>query len=286
MLTPLCLGLLLVQVTAVDAGVASEGAPARSLLSPIFRAPSTTPSNDYQLRRASDGSGDFVYEATAFSARIARDGSVSFHDKHLTLSTILTLPFRPRTYRPPIMGVPSLEAIIRGHGTAPPPPSPDVQQESSVNYGARLPIPTVTPFRPDSREACRYPDPCFFAAAAVLVSVSATFDLTDELMRATGQDPYRFAKARFLAGTQELRIRLAARGHADELRRSIADLPERLTTIACDDRLTLAERRAILQALRTELDTSSAAGHEAQEIIGRFLEKFDRAGGALACTVR
>jgi len=86
----------------------------------------------------------------------------------------------------------------------------------------------------------------------VFVSVNGQFDVTDELMRLAGQDPYRFAKAQFLAGTRDLRVRLAARAHAEDVRRSIANLPARLAVVACDDQRSVAERRAILEALRAD----------------------------------
>ncbi len=80
-------------------------------------------------------------------------------------------------------------------------------------------------------------------------------------MRLGGQDlPYRYAKASFLAGTREMRTRMAARAHADDVRSSAAGLPEHLETIACDGRLSVGERRAIIEALGVELDTSTAEG--------------------------
>jgi hypothetical protein len=275
--------LLVAQAAAAgDAGVASS-IPRGSLLAPIGSRPSVAPLRDYELRRAPNG--DLVHEARGFTARIAPDGSVSFRDRHLTLSLLPLLP-RARGPRGPITSVPSLEAVIRNHGNPPPPAPADVAQESSIAYGARLPSPTVTPYRPDPREACSYPAPCFFAAAVVLVSVNGEFDLTDELMRLAGQDPYRFAKARFLAGTRDLRARLSARAHAEDLRRSLVDLPERLTLIACDDQRSEAERRAVLEALRAELDTGSPEGRDAGETIGRFLAGLERDGGGVACPPR
>lgn len=268
--------VIFLQAPAVGGLGPTSPAPRSSLLAPLGSKPMVVPAPDYELRRAPNG--DLVYEAPGFTARVARDGSVSFHDKHLTLS-VLPLLLQPRSRaRVPISSVPSLEAVIRGRGQPPPPP-PDLVQDSSVAYGSRLPIPTVTPYRPDPREACRYPDPCFFGAAGVWVSVSGTMDLTDEVMRLAGQDPYRFAKARFLAGTREMRARLAARAHTEDLRHSIADLPGRLTAIACDEQRSVAERRAILQALRAELDGETAEAPEASAVILRFLAILDAADG-------
>lgn len=265
------------------AGGDPGAAPRRSLLAPIGSKPTVVPAQDYELRRGPGG--DLVYEAPGFTARIARDGSVSFRDKHLTLSLLPLIP-RAGGPRAPTPSVPSVEMIIRNRGKVPPPPPPDVVEESSVAYGARLPVPWVTRYRPDPREACGFPDPCFFDARVLFISANITFDLTDALMRLSGQDPYRFAKARFLAGTRDLRVRLAARAHAEDVRRSLVDLPGRLAAIACDDQRSVAERRAILEALRGELDAGSGEGRDAGETIARFLAALDRADGGVACPSR
>lgn len=258
----------------VDAGVASTDGSSPGPLLPLA---------DYQLRPGKDGTGDLTYDATGFTARVARDGSVTFRDKHLTVSLAL-LPLLGRGAVP--SGVPSLESILRGHGTKRAAPTPVSAQEQSALYGARLPIPTVTPYRPDPREACQYPQPCFFNASLLPLSIRGGFDLTDELMRLGGQDPYRYAKAQFLAGTRELRIRMAARAHADDVRNSVTGLSAELDAIACDGRLTVGERRAIIEALGAELDSSTSEARAAQAEIARFLARFPRPDGASPCSVR
>jgi hypothetical protein len=270
----------------VDAGAASAERPSPrplQLALPAGRDPDV-PSADYELRRVEDGTGDLIYEAPGFTARVARDGSVTFRDKHLTLSLAL-LPHLGRQ-AVPTGGVPSLESILRGRGPKREPPTPVSAEEQAALYGSRLPIPTVTPYRPDPREACQYPQTCFFNASVLLLSVKGTFDLSDELMRLAGQDPYRYPKARFLAGTRELRVRMAARAHADDLRDSATRLPDRLGTIACDERLTVAERRAVIEALGAELDTSTPEGRVAEAEIGRFIARFQRPDGGSACATR
>jgi hypothetical protein len=273
--------LLVAQAGAADPGAAPASRP--SLLAPLGTKPVAVPAQDYQLRRESNG--DLVYEASGFTARIARDGSVSFHDRHLTLS-LLPLILRPRGTRAPITSVPSLESIIRHHGEVPPPPSPDAVEASSIAYGARLPVPSVTPYRPDPREVCGPRDACFPGKPAVVISASGTFDLTDELLRLAGDDPYRFAKARFLASTSDLRVQLAVRAHAEDLRRSLVDLPSHLAGIACDEERSVAERHAILEALRAELDAGTAESRDASATIGRFLATLLRADGGVACPPR
>ena len=61
---------------AVDGGAPAPPAP-RSLLS--LPAPRQSPPPDeYKLRRATDGSGELVYEASGFYANVARDGRYGF----------------------------------------------------------------------------------------------------------------------------------------------------------------------------------------------------------------
>jgi hypothetical protein len=270
---------------ATDAGVPTAPndtiAPATSpLVGPLSSKPGGTsrPLDEYRLHRASDGSGDLVYESEGFTARVSRDGSVKFRDQHLAFS-VLPLLFGRASGKP---AVPSVEEMLR-HLKGPRPSRPSDQEvaESWTRYGSRLAIPEVTPYRPDPREACQFPSPCFWNAPAVLVSVNIAFDLTDELMRMSGQDPYRFAKARFLAGTREMRAELGARAHADDLRRSMVDLPKYVQAIACDPTRSLAERRALLAALRTELDGTTSEGRAAASVIDRRLA--DEADGKVTC---
>jgi len=96
-------------------------------------------------------------------------------------------------------------------------------------------------------------------------------------MRMNGQDPYRYQKAKFLVATHDLRAHMAAKMHAERIRRASAELPSRLLSIGCDERLSLRDRRAILVALRAEMDTSIPQGREAAEEIEAFLaSKLDR----------
>jgi hypothetical protein len=280
------LALLLAAVTAPDGGAPTvDNRPRPSLLAPLGDRARPGSDDVYKLTRAKDGSGELTYDAAGFTARVARDGSVTFHDKGFGLKLLPLL--RTRALRPPVMGVPSLFSVIQNGGRLEPTAPLDVQQDAANNYGAHLPIPTLTPYRPDPREACMYPRPCFFDAQTLLLTADATLDLTDEVMRLAGQDPYRYDKARFLTGTRELRTRLAARAHADDLRGSMADLPRRLTAIQCDDRLSAADRRAILRQLRAELDPTTDEGRAAAATIDRFVDRFvtgaDRPDAGLIC---
>lgn len=283
MTAPIAIATLLLSrlpatLALADAGVAPGAArsaitsPALILV-PVNRTPTTgEPTADqYRLERAKDGSGELLYDAASFKARIARDGSVAFRDKHMgALSLIPSLP------GPPSSNVPTLEGVIRRRGRKDPKALPSDPAADET----RWPEKTVSRYRPDPREACTYPSPCFFDAAAVLVGARGGVDLTDEVMRLGGRDPYRFQKARFLTATRELRIRMAGRAHAEDIQRSASDLQRRLDDIVCDERLSLNERRGIIQALRAELDSSTDADQFAAPIAGALQRLQNADGGA------
>jgi hypothetical protein len=228
------------------------------------------------LRDANDGSGDLLYQGNGFSARIAPDGSVTFSDKRISDATLVPwVPMRAR------MGVPSLESSLRmllgGRKPAPPPPS-ELDEGLAPPETKQL-IPEVSRYRPDPREGCRT---CSgFNELAVPVQGMARFDLTDELTRFSDQDPNRYQKAVFLAATHERRIQMAVRTHAANIRRASAELPARLQAIACDDRLSHRERRAILVQLGREMDPTRPEGAGAAKAITGFVDRFD--AGQVVC---
>jgi len=254
-------------------GVAAPAKPP-SLLAPL-PAPPPAQAEAYELRRADDGSGDLLYRAPGFDARIHRDGSVRFTDRHVSLNFLPWLPYRTNA------GTPTLQSILSGVLLKPAPVVGGARGSNGVagttNGGIRAYapppayVPAISPFRPDPNEGCRYPKPCFFDASVVLLSVAGTFDLTDELMRLGGQDPYRYEKARFMKGTGELRSRLAARAHADDLRAASDQLPRHLEDIAGDRNLTPAERRATIEALGLEMDATTPEGRKARALIDAFV---------------
>jgi hypothetical protein len=266
---------LILTVALYAAAEADAGAPAPPPAAPpsLIALPRKAPApseRTYELHRAKDGSGDLIYEAAGFTARIAHDGTPRFIDKHFTLLT----PWSALAPSAPPRGDGSLQGLLidvlgrkgprRQPREADPPPDP-------------VPlVPTMSPYRPDPREVCMYPRPCFFEAAVVIVGATGTGDLTDFLMRMHGQDPYRFEKARFLDATGKLRGGLAARALAENVRRAKAELPRKLEEIACDGSRSVGERRATIEGLRDEMAGDAPAAREAAATITRFLqERFD-----------
>jgi hypothetical protein len=251
---------------------ADAGAPPPANLFLVAPRKSAPPADrQYELRRAKDGSGDLVYEAPGFTARIARDGAARFVDKHFSLIG----PWSALKPQPPPQGESSLEGlffdVLAGRS-----PKRSQPRDADPPPGPVPLVPTASPYRPDPREACTYPRPCFFDAAVVLVQAVGATDLTDELLRLHGQDPYRYEKARLLEATSKLRGGLAARALAENVRRARAELPERLEAIACDQSRSVRERRATLEALRDEMAGDTPAAREAAATIARFLaERFE-----------
>ena len=271
------LALTLPALLAADAG--TEGAAPNALppaaLMPAPRAAPETQRLD--LKDAKDGSGELVYEGRGFTARVARDGSVRFTDKGITgASPLGFLPMRVD------MPVPSLQSTVRalraGHNPPPAPPS-ELDQGEAPPETKQL-IPEVSRYHVDAREGCRLCTTGFFELA-VPINWFGRFDLSDELTRFSGQDPFRQQKAVFLVATRDQRIQMAARAHAADLRRANSELPGRLQAVACEDRLTYREKRAILVALGNEMDTATPEGANAAQAIGAFVERFD--SGEVVC---
>jgi hypothetical protein len=200
-----------------------------SLLAPLPGELLPTPrENEYLLKPTDDRSGDLSYQASGFEARIHGDGSVSFRDKTIGSLSLPWLPLRTGVRGPTVQGLLKNLFVVRPVSrTGIPAPG----EASGPPVETRAVIPAVTPYRPDPREACRYPN-CFFDGKVMLLGITGTFDLTDILMRLNGKDPYRVEKARFLAHTSELRVRLAARAHGDDVRKASASLRAELESIA------------------------------------------------------
>ncbi len=84
------------------------------------------------------------------------------------------------------------------------------------------------------------------------VGLRVTFDITDQLMRAHGMDPYWAAKLRWLDETRDERDAMALAARRERLRAAIARLPVFLDAVWRDDRYSASDRRRILFQLWDE----------------------------------
>jgi hypothetical protein len=217
------------------------------------------PEEGYRLRPAANG---YVYEASTFKAKVGRDGVVVFADKKASLKLNLSP-------QPTPAGTPTLEGTLRDRlgrrkrPAAPPAPAP--------------PVPMIT--REDIMEEntkresiCSRGRDCYVPPVGEGAGAGGSFDLTDEIMRGLGQDPYRVEKARFLAATFELRMQLAVEAQKSAVAAALDQRPAIIEALWLDDRYTARERRRILFELWRESD-QGADGARARALIEAFVRK-------------
>jgi len=225
----------------------------------------------FNLKEAKDGT--LTYEATGFTAKIAADGTVAFTEKRVPgLSVVPWMPSRAPLAVPSLQG--SLVNLLKGKS---PPPAPRMDDRLPPPNTTAL-IPDVSRYRPDTREDCEM---CQEPYTPAIFSAFGRGDVADELDRFSGKDPNRYQKAAFLAATHDRRIDMAVKAHARDVRRANAELPGRLQVIACDDRLSYRDRRAILVALGREMDPTSPDGANAATAISDFVKLYD--AGTVVC---
>jgi hypothetical protein len=222
----------------------------------------------YNLRRAGEG---YIYDDARFEARIARDGVVTFKNKrgHITAISASLIPFLGKG---PAPRGPTLESTIRDYlrkrrGGSPPPPEVEP--------------PPPLPRKMEPSEVCPPSSSCYVRPLPTAIEVRGSFDLTDEIMRAHGQDPYAYEKARFLSATFEFRIQMAIEARKADLKSSLALLPERLDELLGDERYTARERRRILYELWYETD-ATAEGERAARAIEAAIRRRLPCGSVLA----
>jgi hypothetical protein len=248
---------VLIASLAADAGVRLDAGLPRWL--PTLRRADLEEGATYGLRRWGEG---YVYDNPKFEARVARDGVVTFKDRHgsvgLSIFPFNMLPKGPG--RSQERAAPA--RIIDPSSTRRGPWLPTPQQPPV--YDRRIPQQEICPREPDSS--------CYVLPSANLVGVSGSFDLTDEIMRMLGQDPYRLEKARFLSATFEFRVKMAIAARLQDMKRALGELPSRLDELWGDGRYSARERRRILYELWYEMDRSPD-GDRAARMIEDFIRR-------------
>jgi hypothetical protein len=245
-------------ITAVVLGADVGGTVHPDAGLPIWvaaRAPASSLRQEYQLRRSGDG---YVYKERAFEARVARDGVATFHDRRVFFDRVglISRPMSPAGETETLQGLLFGRKAKRRQPVAPFEPLPGSPAD-------RLP----------PSELCPPNSPCYRLPDSLIVGgAGGTMDLTDEIMRSLGQDPYRVQKARFLAATFEFRMSLAVAAHREDVRKSLDRLPDALAELWGDSRYSARERRRILFEIWRETN-STPAGARAADIIERFIQR-------------
>jgi hypothetical protein len=242
-------GVAAVAVTAVGRPAAAQ--------SDELRAPDVP---GYSLRPTPDGG--YVHDEDAWKATIAPDGTVRFTDHWISLTGVRLGPLD--LLGGPTLRRPSLESALRGFIQRQPPPDPWAETRAPISK-----------YRADPRDACLRNDPCYFVPVGtrgVAIGLGGLLDLTDAYMRWMKQDPYRYAKARFMAATFELRTKMSIDRTAALLRESLDSMQGRLNAIWNDVARAAVERRQILWRLWEEAGDGDS-GLEARAIIERFVRE-------------
>lgn len=244
--------LLLLLLTALpDAGVNPDA------MSPgwaLRLRPAGTLVGSYGLRLSGQG---YVYDDPKFEARVAADGTVTFKDKHGSV------------------GLSPLDWAKKGR--AQPSPARDRDIKESPRRAPWLPPPEATqgPTRePEPTEICPRGSSCYtpIPMGQNMVAVTGSFDLTDEIQRALGHEPYAREKARFLSATFEFRMRMASEARQEEMKNALDFMPQHLETLWADTRYSARERRRILYQLWADTD-STPEGNRAAKMIELFVHR-------------
>jgi hypothetical protein len=136
------------------------------------------------------------------------------------------------------------------------------------------------------RDSPFFSDPEMYSdPEAGVVGAGVHFDITDQLMRAHGMDPYWSAKLQYLEETSDERNGMAVVDRGNKIRESLARLPAFLDKVWRDTRYTPAQRRLVLFQLWDECAESGPddvvrAGDEVRSTIEAFVRRHLAPGSA------
>ena len=200
------------------------------------------PTAGYAFRPAD---GSLILEAPLFDVRVDGDGTLTIRD--LSPQAARTRRLNKARYR-------------RDEPPAPDRPwsvSPPVYDERGHRAPLRDVLPLV-PIRTDDPTRSRLNDLMLYRLPAPLWAPALVPKPHHRQIR---------------DATLDLRIELARHAADRRAEAALRALPAELDDIWRDDRLTEADRRATLQALADETDTSTAIGRQAKAMIDGFLSK-------------
>ena len=105
--------------------------------------------------------------------------------------------------------------------------------------------------------------------APPMPSLLLGIDITDEIMRAHGEDPYSAIKRKLLDDTLPERQKLADQHRRETMAAALAGLRPFLRALVADPRRSTADKRRLLKDLADECD-DTPGGHIARQIIVEF----------------
>jgi hypothetical protein len=195
--------------------------------------------------------------------------------------SLLTLPSSPSASAPNVhagstIETPTLRGQVRRDGAL------AIRDKSPVSVSSDLAAPgtVLKDWLKDPKKHAESRD----GTAAL---VRGSFDGTDTIMRALGQDPYRAERMKMLDATREQRLAMAARDRAARQHEQLRALPAQLRTLWADQKRPAKERRQALFTLWDECeeaapgdDRRGSAGETARAMIVAFIRDHVAEGSA------
>jgi hypothetical protein len=227
-----------------------------------------------------DHGGDHVHDPEHVRERrhVNVDGPVGVHangavkapvDLNLRPNSLAALAPEPASKGTATLDTATLHGSVAADGTM------HIRSKSPVTLGSDL-------TQPGKALESWLKDPKAHAASrdGTVAIVQGTFDVTDSLMRAHGQDPYRSQRMKMLDETREQRLTLAARDRTARRESQLAALPTELRNIWKDEARSAKERREIIFQLWDECQEpaegeaeGAAAGARARREIVAFIRE-------------
>jgi hypothetical protein len=213
---------------------------------------------EYVLRSAANGT--YVYKEPGFSASIAADGTVTFHEASWTPEST--------TYDILTNGGKGWSDVVANHGKG---------WDEQLTKPEVWPVPLPADTRPtlyDLRE--QRPDPMrpeIPVAVPIFADPGLRADLTDQYIRLMGNDPYGPQKAAFLAGTFDVRMKMAAQQHRANVRAALDDLSRDLRAVWADTRYSVAERSNIIYLMWQDTSADDPDALRARQMIVDFAHR-------------
>lgn len=242
-------------------------APARAQAPNASAASPTAPERGhYELRSAANGT--YFYREPGFSASIAADGTVTFHDASWTpQSRTFDLLTHAGKGANQILNSPGENwndrLAYRGEVWKPEPwPVPLPAETRPTPYDLHDQAQAMDPMRPEIP-----------VAVPILADAGLRADLTDEYIRLMGNDPYGPQKAAFLAGTFDMRMQMAAQQHRANVRAAMTDLSRELTEIWNDPRYSVAERTGLIYLLWQDTSGNDPDARQARRMVEDFVHR-------------
>jgi hypothetical protein len=213
---------------------------------------------EYVLRSAANGS--YVYREPGFSASIAADGTVTFHEAS----------WRPQSTAYDILtnGGKGWSEVVANHGKG---------WDEQLTKPEVWPVPLPADTRPtlyDLKEL--RPDPMrpeIPVAVPIFADAGLRADLTDQYMRLMGSDPYGPQKAAFLASTFDMRMNMAAHQRRVNVRAALDDLSNELQAVWGDTRYSVAERSNLIYLMWQDTSGDDPDALRARQIIEDFARR-------------